>query len=146
MMPIDSLNATMSSAMMPPPMRGARPLTDDQRSQLQDILANYDPENMTAEDTRTMRDEIRATGIRPGRELKSALEEAGFEVGPPPDGPPGQMAGPMGLNRPEPPQFILDFIDKSESGDITADEVTEFLEAIQARNQETTGLLIDQQY
>lgn len=146
MTPIDSLNSTMSSGMMPPPIRGAHPLTDDQRSQLQDILANYDPENMTAEDTQTMRDEIREAGIRPGKELRTTLQEAGFEVGPPPDGPPGQMTGPMGANRPEPPQFILDFIDKAESGDITADEVAEFLEAIQAHNQETTGLLVDRQY
>jgi len=141
---IDGINAIGSTGMMPPPppMGRTQALTDDQKTQLTEILSNYDAENMTATDTQSMRDEIRSAGIRPGAELKSILEDSGFEVGPPQGGPPPM--GTQGANRPEPPQFVLDFMDKALSGAVTQDDVTSFLEMMQAGYQDSTGLVFDE--
>ncbi len=138
---IDSIGAIGSTGMMPPPppMGRTQALTDDQKTQLTEILSNYDAENMTETDIQSMRDDIRSAGIRPGEELKSILEDSGFEVGPPQGGPPPMQ----GASGPEQPQFVLDFVDKALSGAVTEDDVTSFLEMLQAGYQDSTGLVID---
>lgn len=143
MNPINRINAVPGAGMMsPPPPRGQSvPLTDDQQGQLEEILARYDPENMTADSTRAMREDIKEAGIRPGEDLKNALEEAGFEVGPPPDA----RRGAMGV-QPEPPQFVQEFIDKVMAGDVTDEDVASLRTALRTHWQTVTGKLVDQQY
>ena len=142
---INPINSVSGAGMMPPPppMGRSQALTDDQKTQLTEILSNYDPANMTDSDVQSMRDEINNAGIRPGEELKSILEDSGFEVGPPQGGPPPM--GAQGANRPAPPQFVQDFIEKAVSGEVTKDDVAAFLEMIQSQNQDSTGLLVDEQ-
>lgn len=139
---IDSINSVGSSRMMPPPppMGRTQALTDDQKTQLTGILDKYDSSSMTETDVQSMRDEIREAGIRPNEELKSILEDSGFEVGPPQGGPPPMQ----GASGPEQPQFVLDFMDKALSGAVTEDDVTSFLEMIQAGYQDSTGMVIDE--
>jgi hypothetical protein len=139
---IDSISSVGSAGMMPPPppMGRTQSLTDDQKSQLTEILSNYDAENMTDTDIQSMRDEISSAGIRPGEELKSILEDSGFEVGPPQGGPPPMQ----GANRSEPPQFVMNFVDKALSGAVTEDDVTSFLDMIQTGYQDSTGLIFDE--
>jgi alkanesulfonate monooxygenase SsuD/methylene tetrahydromethanopterin reductase-like flavin-dependent oxidoreductase (luciferase family) len=141
---INSINSISGGGMMPPPPpmgRGAA-LSDDQKTQLSEILDKYDPENMTDESIQSMRDEIKEAGIRPSAELKNILEDSGFEVGPPQGGPPPM--GMQGANKPTPPQFVQDFVDKAVSGDITEDDVAYFLEMIQTQNQDSTGLVVNE--
>lgn len=87
-----------------PPPPPSRPLTDDQTSLVQATLADYDAETLTTEDARTILDTFRQAGIRPGKELRQAIQDAGFDEkqllelarpeGAPEGGPQG---GPQGL-------------------------------------------------
>ncbi|HMQ51930.1 MAG TPA: hypothetical protein PKE64_28715 [Anaerolineae bacterium] len=142
---IGNINSSTSVRVFPrPPMENYK-LTDDQKSQLQDILTKYDAESISDDEMKSMLGEIREAGIRPGEDLKNALEEAGFELKKPPAG----NRPPMGMNKPqgvgfEPPQFVQDFMAKAESGDVSEDDVQEFLKAIQSQKQEFRGAIFDQ--
>jgi hypothetical protein len=59
-------------------MQKPQPLTSEQKTKLQDILSQYDPENVTAEDAKKIFSSLREAGIR-GPELKEAVEKAGFD-------------------------------------------------------------------
>ena len=107
---INGINPSMVAGMGGFPRMGqAQALTDDQKAQLQEIIAQYDPESLTREDATSMMDQIQEAGIHPGEDMKNILEEAGFEVqttqggappkrmgGPPPTG----MGGPRRNGRP----------------------------------------------
>ncbi len=74
-------------------------MTDEESVAFDEILAQYDPEEMTRADYETLRDDIQAAGIEPSLEIRQTLEESGFNVqkGPPPP-PPPQKVGESGLN------------------------------------------------
>jgi hypothetical protein len=75
------------------------PLTDDQKNKIQEILSQYDPENITSEDARSIFEQFREAGIRPARGMKDAIEAAGFDaeklrsLGMPEDGMQGPPSG-----------------------------------------------------
>ncbi|NMB88678.1 MAG: hypothetical protein GYA17_09975 [Chloroflexi bacterium] len=62
-----------------PPMQ-AQALTDEQKSSIESILSEYDPENITAEDAQSIFESFREAGIRPGPGMKEAIEAAGFDA------------------------------------------------------------------
>jgi hypothetical protein len=88
------------------------PLTDDQKSQVQSILSEYDSDNLTADDAKAIFKAFRKAGIN-GAGLKEAIEATGFDAeklrslagadGPQGPGGPGGPGGPppggMGMNR-----------------------------------------------
>ncbi len=53
-------------------------LTDEQKSQLQDILAQFDSENFSNEDKKSLGDLMKEAGIPRSRETAQALADAGF--------------------------------------------------------------------
>jgi hypothetical protein len=55
-------------------------LTDDEKSKIKSILSNYDPDNVTAEDAKSIFDAFREAGIRPGPGMKEAIDDAGFDA------------------------------------------------------------------
>ena len=85
----------------PPP---SRPMTEEAKKQVTDILSQYDPENLSSDDMDAINKSFKDAGIRPSGELKSMLENSGFDAkalgdrarqtqgadggGPPPGGPP----------------------------------------------------------
>lgn len=90
----------------PPP---SKPMTEEAKKQVTDILSQYDPENLSSEDMDAINKSFKDAGIRPSGELKSMLEDSGFDAkalgdraretqgadggrppggGPPPGGPP----------------------------------------------------------
>ncbi|MCP4214231.1 MAG: hypothetical protein GY765_06220 [bacterium] len=79
-------------------------LTEDQKGVLEEILAGYDPTNFSSDDEKAMRTELRDAGIFPGRELGTALDNAGFDVKRPhpPGGGPGRPGGAGGPGGPPP--------------------------------------------
>jgi len=92
----------------PPP----QPLSYDQKSLISQTLSNYDPETLTEEDAQAIVAAFKDAGIRPTKELASAMEELGFDAravgelagaerpkGPPPPPPPvdGQSLNTEGL-------------------------------------------------
>ncbi|MCB0196117.1 MAG: hypothetical protein KDJ65_29470 [Anaerolineae bacterium] len=139
------INNSPQVGPFPPPPREDYKLSDDQKEQLQDILAKYDAENISEDDRRAMLSDLRDAGIRPGEDLKNALEEAGFEVKPPPpdDRPPQRMGRPQGAGF-DPPQFVKDFMEKVEAGDVSEEDVQGFIEAIQSQQQEPKGIFLNQ--
>jgi hypothetical protein len=61
-------------------MRRGAALTDDQKSTLQSILSDYDPNNLTADDAQAIFEKMRQAGIQPGKGMKEAIETAGFDA------------------------------------------------------------------
>ena len=78
-------------------------MTDDEKELLNEILANYDSENMTAEESIAMMDEIKTAGIKPSKELRETMDAAGFK---PPEKPEGDMRGKPPVEGKEMPQEI----------------------------------------
>jgi hypothetical protein len=70
------------AGMMPnaqPPQFKETALTSDQKSQIQSILSKYDAKNMTAEDAKSLFEDLRDAGIPPSKELEDTITAAGFD-------------------------------------------------------------------
>lgn len=79
----------------PPP---ARELTDEQKAKVQEILADYDLDDLSEEDMREIGERLQAAEIPPGPGLKAEFEAAGFTPPPPPESPPKASAGKIDLS------------------------------------------------
>ena len=55
-------------------------LTDEQKQTIQDILSQYDPDNVTTEDAQAIFKAFNDAGITPARGMKEAIEAAGFDA------------------------------------------------------------------
>jgi hypothetical protein len=81
-------------------------LTDDQKAQIQSILSQYDPDNVSAEDAKAIFQAFKDAGIKPARGMKEVIEVAGFDAedlrakGMPDDRPPAppQRTSSTGIN------------------------------------------------
>lgn len=60
--------------------RGGTPLTDEQKTKIQDILSNYDPNSITETTAKEIFQKFSDAGIQPGRGMKEAIEAAGFDA------------------------------------------------------------------
>ncbi|NVJ97925.1 MAG: hypothetical protein HWE25_07225 [Alphaproteobacteria bacterium] len=118
----------------PPP----KPLSDDQKNLISETLSNYDPDNLTAEDAKAIATTFRDAGIQPGKELASAMEDAGFDArevgelagvkppkGPPPPPPQGQSLNTEGL------QAIEDILEDYDLSDLSEEDEEEILSAFE---------------
>ena len=61
------------------PWEAPAPLTDDQKSQIQSILSQYDSKNLTASDAKAIFKAFREAGIGPSPDLRQAISSAGFD-------------------------------------------------------------------
>jgi hypothetical protein len=121
---INSLGSSQAGGVggfQPPP-----PMNDETKQKVKDLLSQYDPENLSTDDMDSINQGLRDAGVRPSRELKSMLEDSGFDAkalgerarsqggpggpggpggGPPPGGPPpgGGPGGPGGAGGGQPP-------------------------------------------
>ncbi len=68
-------------------------LTDKEKSTLQEILSQYDPENLSEEDVQSLMEDLKNSGIKPSNEVKQLIAEAGFEIPEPPKSMDGEMDG-----------------------------------------------------
>lgn len=115
-------------------------LTDDQKETLTSILSNYDSENMTAESMQKMMDEIKEAGITPSKDLRDALDEAGFKPPEKPQGPPPDEAS----GKTEIPGYLQDFLEKQANGEVTQDDIDSLVASLQSSGQTTVGTIVDQ--
>lgn len=79
--------------------------TEEQKSTLSEILAQYDSEDLSEEDAKSIVETFQKAGIRPGEELKNLLKEAGYSA--------QELANLAGIeggqqNRPPPPPSYLE--------------------------------------
>jgi len=115
-------------------------LTDDQKAQLSEILAKYDPSSMTEDDKKALMEELKSSGIPPAKEVMTMMEDAGFEIGPPPEGPP-PSDGRMGP--PPKPEFIEEAITKYENGELTEEDIEKLMAKLKDMGEPTQGILFD---
>jgi len=153
---VSSISGIGSSSSMYP-MMNETSLTDEQQSTLNEILSQYDPENLTDEDAKSMMDAIRDAGIRPSREVGQTLEAAGFDMeqlkppAPPegsgmggPGGPPPSGAEGSSETEDETSQLISQLLEQIQNGDVSEDDLSSLLLALQSEGLTSTGLFVDQ--
>lgn len=110
------------------------PMTEEQKSRMEDILGKYDPENVSREDMESLRQELLEAGIPRSKESMQMMREAGF--GPPAkdgDGPQGTQ-GQLETKKGE----LWDIYQQLQNGEISE---ADFMQHI--RGQVATGSLID---
>lgn len=134
----------------PPPR--SHPLTDEQKSLVQSTLAEYDSENLTADDAKKILNTFREAGIRPGKELRQAIEDAGFDEKQLLD-----LAGPEGGQKPPPSrgvpgsanvdvsalQSLQNILSQYNLSDLSADEETGLLDQLNNSGLVRSGYMID---
>jgi hypothetical protein len=110
-------------------------LTDDQKSALEEILEKYDVENMTDEEKQTMMDEMKSAGIQMTDETKEIMDSAGFT----PPSPPEESTS----TEEEIPDYLKDFIEKQQAGEVTQDDIDALVQKLQASGETVPGALVD---
>ncbi len=100
---VNSIAASGMSMPPPPRMQSAASLTEDQTQLINDTLSQFDAENLTETDAKSIVSIFQEAGIQPGKSLADAMDAAGFDAkalgdlarpqGPPPSGPQGQSGG-----------------------------------------------------
>ncbi|MDO6721244.1 hypothetical protein Q4575_17675 [Psychrosphaera sp. 1_MG-2023] len=69
-----------SSGEMSRPSRMEQSLTADQKTQISDVLGQFDPENLTEADAKSIVEAFSEAGITPGSGLASAMGELGYDA------------------------------------------------------------------
>ena len=92
---VNPIQGAGSGAMMS--KVGQTLMTESQKTSFQEIISKYDPENFSQKDFEAMGEELRQAGIGRTREVKSMLEDAGFNIDQyakgGPSGPPPMQGG-----------------------------------------------------
>lgn len=115
-------------------------LTEDQKQQLEEILAKYDPENITEEQTKSLFEELKSSGIRPSKEVKEIIDATGFKPPQRPEGPPPEEMSGMNQNLPD---YLMDFLEKQKTGNVTESDLNALIQELQNNGEINQGVLID---
>jgi hypothetical protein len=94
---IDEISGSISASMMGG-MQSPQQMSGSQRSLVQNTLAKFDANNLSAEEIKSINKTFRSEGIRPSAELKAEIETAGFDVEAM-----RSAGGPRGVGNPPPP-------------------------------------------
>ena len=155
-MQIQGMNSMSGMQMQPPP---SQPLSEEQENALQDILANYDLENITQEELDSLHAEMEEAGIPRSRETMQIMTEAGLdfsamappEGSPPPGGmPPGGAGGPGGVGGTEESSesstasTLMDLINQIQTGEADESDLEDFLGQFKQALTSSVGNMIDQ--
>ncbi len=98
------MNSVSNTGNVPAkPETGGTHMTDSQKISFQNIISVYDPDNFSREDFFSLGEELHNAGINPSHEVRTLLEESGFNVkeyAPPhgSKGPDGTMGPPQRRN------------------------------------------------
>lgn len=132
----------------------AEPLSADQKSQIQSILSQYDPDQVDEEDAKSIFQAFREAGIKPSAGMKEAIEAAGFDAedlrakgkpqGPPPPPPPqgGGKSGNAGINL-SALKTLQDILSEYDLTDMSEEEETGLLGQLQQQGFMNPGIVID---
>ena len=146
---------SISPSLQPPstsPPASKSTLSDDQHNTILETLSSYDPENLTTEEAQSIVEAFSNAGIAPGRELASAMADAGFDA----HGV-GELAGNKPPNRPPPPpqgqnqgfteemlSTLESLLEEYQGQDIDADVIDNITKKMQELfGLEPSGALID---
>jgi hypothetical protein len=143
---INGIDSSASRVQMGSQMQMKRPnykMTDEDKEKVSSILSNYDSSKITDESMQSMMEEIEAAGIKPGDDLMSMMDEAGFKPKEPPTGK-GQ-GGPQGASsKGEMPEFLSDFVSKYQSGNVSDDDVASLVQQLQSKGMGSKGNIVDE--
>lgn len=141
----------------PPPvggggmMRPPQALTEEQQQTVQDLLEEYDPDELTAEDAKAIFKAFQEAGIR-GPGLREAVKEAGFDPDelftlahdgqkpPPPPSGGAQRGGQINLSSLQSLQNILQQFDLNN---MTTDQEEELLSQLNQAGLLNSGRMIN---
>ncbi len=116
-------------------------LMAEEKKQLEEILAKYDPESMAEDETKALFDELKSSGIRPSKEVREILDSAGFK---PPEKPQGPPPVEMGTNSEMSiPDFLAEFLEKQEAGTVTDQDLNLLIQQLQNNGAISQGVLVD---
>ncbi|MDX2465140.1 MAG: hypothetical protein QNK31_11605 [Porticoccus sp.] len=109
------------SGMSPPQVQPQQqvPLSDDQKTLISDTLANYDANNLTAEQASDIVEVFSGAGIGPSSELAETMAESGFDARTI-----GELAG--AGQRPPPAQSSSEAVDLTELVDYLGELLEQF--------------------
>ncbi|WP_440877576.1 hypothetical protein [Thalassotalea sp. PLHSN55] len=128
---INAIGTTMSAAM--PTQRAEQSLSADQKTLIEETLAQFDGDNLTQADAASIVEAFAQAGIEPSKVLATAMDELGFDAKAIGDLANGDLANVDAGHRPPPP--------KQSSEEITSmvEYLSELVEEKLAENS-TSGL------
>lgn len=59
-------------------------MTDSEKEKAQEILSQYDADNISEDEQKSMMEQFKKSGLQPTDELKKMISDAGFEITAPP--------------------------------------------------------------
>jgi hypothetical protein len=133
-------------------MQSLQPLSDEQKAKVKELLSDYDPESMTAEDAKSLFKSLKEAGIK-GPGLREAIKEAGFDpeevwsLGhdgqkPPMGGPGGEGTSKINASTLQALQSILDQYDLAN---LSEDSEKELMSQLSSAGLMRTGSVLDLQ-
>lgn len=118
-------------------------MTDEQKEKVSSLLEKYDTSNMTETSTKSLMDEIKSLGVKPGEDLKEILDSVGINPpkGQKPPPPPPKQEDTSITN--DLPSFLTDFINKFKSGSLTEEDTTNLIQQLKENDMSSTGNIYD---
>lgn len=75
-----SFDMSVQSSSAPRHIHGGRQLNEAQKTQVTEILKAYDIDQLSSDDVLAIREAFKSANIAPGRDLRAAVEAAGFQM------------------------------------------------------------------
>lgn len=130
-------------------------LSDEQQSAIADVLAKYDPDNVSESDAQDIVSSIKELGISPGKGLAQAMQASGFDaksIGdaagvkgdrppPPPQG--GGQMGSKGSVDTEALSALQLLMDQYQDSEITEEDWSSITAALEEQGFDTSRSFVD---
>ncbi len=141
---ISSTGMGRMQAMQPPNYR----MTDEQKTTFSEIISQYNTDDMSDSDMKSLLEEIKSAGIKPGEDLKSLMETSGLEVTKNSEGMKGgaKAGGNQGPPPPpkEMPEELTSFIEKYQNDDATEEDITNLIEWLESKGIGLSGNIVNE--
>ncbi|MEP1144194.1 MAG: hypothetical protein ABJH52_10780 [Henriciella sp.] len=148
------INSVGASQLSSQSLQSQASLSEEQQSSIADVLAKYDPDNVSESDAQNIVSSIQELGISPGTVLTQAMQASGFDaksIGdaagvkgdrppPPPGG--GQMGGKGSVDT-EALAALQLFLDQYEGSDITEEDWSSITTALEEQGFDTNRPFVD---
>ncbi len=118
------------------PQLSNEPLSESQRTSMEEILEKYDPKNLSDEDKVSLMSELKEAGFKPSRESIQLLKDNGFKMR---EKPQKGMKPDMKQMKPE----IKALVEQFQNGDIEKEELQSQMEQYKPNFGEFSGDFLD---
>ena len=149
--PIQGPTANIHARMMGP--QTAQPLGGEKLAQMkstvESILSKYDSSSLTTEDIKGIQQALRDAGVRPSRQVRQAIESAGFDPerlrpqgGPDAMPPPKPQRGGGGVNM-KALQSFSEILDGYDLSTLSSEEEENLINQLNSSGLMRTGVMLD---